>query len=183
MPSLPVLILPGIGNSGPEHWQSLWEAKHPQFRRVQQRDWDQPERSEWVSALDRALRDCGPLAVIAAHSLGCLVVAHWASSHARPIGGALLVAPPDPDGPAFPREAVGFSPLPMAALPFASILVTSTDDPYSTLDFAKNCATAWNSRFVSVGAAGHINAASNLGEWADGEVLLRELMGVLSGVV
>jgi predicted alpha/beta hydrolase family esterase len=50
MSSLPLLILPGIRSSGPEHWQSLWGAKHPQFRRVQQRDWDHPERSEWVSA-------------------------------------------------------------------------------------------------------------------------------------
>lgn len=176
MDSVPVLILPGIGNSGPDHWQSRWEAKHPTWRRVQQRDWDHPERSEWVGTLDLALDQSGPRSVIVAHSLGCLVVAHWASARLRSLGGALLVAPPDPDGSAFPQEAVGFSPLPMTALPFPTILVTSTDDPYSSLEFARDCAMAWNSRFISVGALGHINSASNLGDWPEGEGLFRELV-------
>ena len=27
--ALAVLIVPGIGNSGPQHWQTLWERQHP----------------------------------------------------------------------------------------------------------------------------------------------------------
>jgi hypothetical protein len=33
-----VLILPGLNNSGPSHWQSLWLAAHPEYCRVVQKD-------------------------------------------------------------------------------------------------------------------------------------------------
>jgi len=32
----PVLIVPGWTNSGPQHWQTLWEHEHPEYRRVEQ---------------------------------------------------------------------------------------------------------------------------------------------------
>ena len=38
-----LLILPGLGNSGPLHWQSIWEQSQPDFVRVQQRDCGQPD--------------------------------------------------------------------------------------------------------------------------------------------
>ena len=47
-----VLILPGYQNSGPEHWQSLWERRHPEYRRVQQRGWERPRWTDWVTGLD-----------------------------------------------------------------------------------------------------------------------------------
>ena len=47
-----MLILPGYDNSGPEHWQSLWEKAHPEYRRVQQRSWTAPVCDDWVAALD-----------------------------------------------------------------------------------------------------------------------------------
>jgi uncharacterized protein len=34
----PVLILPGLDNSGPEHWQTHWQKQNPHFVRVEQRD-------------------------------------------------------------------------------------------------------------------------------------------------
>ena len=46
-----VLVIPGWGDSGPEHWQSLWEKAHPDFQRVVQRDWLYPIRREWVETL------------------------------------------------------------------------------------------------------------------------------------
>lgn len=82
--SVSVLILPGIGNSGPQHWQTLWQNSHPDFVRVEQRDWDRPVCAEWVAALDAAVRAAGPQAVLVAHSLGCLAVAHWAAQPLRP---------------------------------------------------------------------------------------------------
>ncbi|MHB8211004.1 MAG: alpha/beta hydrolase [Acidithiobacillus sp.] len=42
------LILPGIGNSSSEHWQSLWERANSSFLRVEQRDWERPVCEEWV---------------------------------------------------------------------------------------------------------------------------------------
>jgi predicted alpha/beta hydrolase family esterase len=169
------LILPGIGNSGPEHWQSLWELTHPSFRRVAQRDWDHPEREEWVAALEAAAAEAGPDLLLVAHSLGCLLVAHWAQRSRRSVQGALLVAVPDPSSAAFPAEGTSFGPVPLQPLPFPSIVVASEDDPYGSIGHAQRCARAWNSRLVCIGPAGHINAASNLGAWPEGLELLELL--------
>ncbi len=170
-----VLILPGFGNSGPQHWQSHWEQSHPNFKRVQQRDWDNPVCDEWVEALDVDVRKAGPDALLIAHSLACLAVAHWASRKYRPIRGALLVAVPDPTRDDFPKEIQGFSQTPEQPLPFPSIMVASTDDPYGSIEHAAHLAQAWGSRFVNIGARGHINGDSGLGAWAEGYELLSRL--------
>lgn len=170
-----VLILPGIGNSGPEHWQSLWEKANPSFARVQQRDWDHPVCKEWLDVLEKSVARSTTNVVLVAHSLACALVAHWAVNTNLTIKGALLVAPPNPDGPNFPREAVGFSPLPLKPLAFQSFVVASTNDPYGSLTFAKSAASAWGSRFESIGPAGHINSKSGLGEWHKGFSLLKQL--------
>ena len=171
----PVLLVPGIGNSGPDHWQSRWEAQNPSYQRVQQRDWDRPVRSEWAESLEAAVRRVGSGAVIVAHSLGCLLVAHWLASTSLRVSGALLVAVPDPIGPNFPVQASGFSPVPRLPLACPSIVVASDDDPYGGLAFAKQCADSWGGRFVNIGSAGHINAASGLGDWSEGHRLLQKL--------
>ena len=171
-----VLILPGIGNSGPEHWQSLWERRNPAFRRVQQRDWDHPEKDEWVEALELAVVQSRGNVVLVAHSLACLAVAHWAFGSRTRVKAALLVAVPDPEGPSFPREARGFSAVPLQPFGFSSAVVASADDPYGGLEHSKRCAHAWGARLVTVGAVGHINAQSGLGDWPEGFALLRELI-------
>lgn len=170
-----VLILPGIGNSAPEHWQSFWGKSNPSFVRVQQRDWDHPVCSEWLAALETTVARVGANAVLVAHSLACVLVAHWAEKTNLRIKGALLVAIPNPDGPNFPTEAVGFSPLPRKPLTFPSIVVASTNDPYGSVEFARSAASAWGSRFVNIGPAGHINSKSGFGEWNEGFLLLEEL--------
>jgi predicted alpha/beta hydrolase family esterase len=170
-----VLILPGFGNSGAQHWQSLWELSNPDFKRVQQRDWDNPVCDEWVSALGVAAKDAGSNVVLVAHSLGCLAVAHWACRHYMPIKGALLVAVPDETRPDFPKEIQGFSATPELRLPFPSIVVASTNDPYGSIEHAAHLAHAWGSRFINVGARGHINGDSGLGDWAEGYELLNSL--------
>lgn len=170
-----VLILPGLGGSGPEHWQSLWETAHPSFVRVQQRAWDHPVCDEWLEGLETSVAQAGADAVLVAHSLACILIAHWAARSHRKIKGALLVAPPNPDAASFPKAAVGFSPLPLTPLRFPSILVASTNDPYGSPAFAESTALAWGSRFVSIGAAGHINSNSGLGEWHVGFSLLQRL--------
>ncbi len=171
----PVLILPGFGGSGPGHWQTLWERAHPEFRRVEARDWNRPDRREWVANLEAAVLDSGPETVLVAHSLACLQVAHWAAVTRLGVHGALLVAPPSPEGPEFPAAATGFSPVPMTALPFPAIVVGSTNDPYASPEFTGRCAKAWGARLVGVGAKGHVNAASGLGEWEEGRGLLEEI--------
>nr|MBA3967783.1 alpha/beta fold hydrolase [Nitrospirales bacterium] len=117
----PTLIITGIGNS--DHWQTIWEAGNPEFVRVQQREWNQPVCSEWVNGLEQAVAKIGGNPVLVAHSLGCLCVAHWAAHTSLNIKGALLVAPPNPEGIGFPSEATGFSPVPLDSFGFPSIVV------------------------------------------------------------
>ena len=169
------LILPGIGNSGPQHWQTLWQQAQPGFGRVEQADWDHPLCAVWVSALELAVQRAGPGVVLVAHSLACLVVAHWAAQCHAPIKGALLVALPDPQGPNFPPEAVGFARTPTLPFAFPSTLVVSADDPYGSPEHSSRLARAWGSHCVDIGACGHINAASGLGDWPQGLTLFEQL--------
>ena len=176
--SVPVFTIPGIGNSGSLHWQSIWESKNTEFVRIAQADWDHPVRSEWVAAIERTAGAVRRPAVFIAHSLGCLAFVHWALSTRLQIAGALLVAVPDPAGPQFPAEATGFALVPLQRFDFPSIVVVSSDDPYCSPEYVKRCSSAWGSRLVDIGPAGHINAASGLGEWPHGLTLLDELRGV-----
>lgn len=176
---LRVLMLPGLGNSGPDHWQSHWERLDPRCVRVHQDEWDAPYCHDWVTRLDAAMDKHAGHLVFAAHSSACALVAQWASGASaerlQRVQGALLVAPSDPENPHYPEGPVGFGPVPLLRLPFASIVVASTDDRYIDADRARHYADAWGSRFVLVPRAGHINAASGFGPWPEGYTLLNSL--------
>jgi predicted alpha/beta hydrolase family esterase len=179
--SVPVLTIPGLWNSGPQHWQTLWEARHPLFRRVQQRDFEQPDRSEWVANLEMAVTDCATPPVLAAHSLGCSLVAQWAEDcGGQGVLGAFLVAPSDVEHPDYPIEGRSFSYVPLTRLPFPSIVVASTNDVYVSVERARQFADAWGSRLVLIGDAGHINGASGHGPWPEGEAMLLDFCAELS---
>ena len=179
--SATVLVLPGYGDSGPAHWQTLWERRHG-YARVVQDDWERPELAAWKRRLSEALdRVAGPV-VLVAHSLGCALVAHVASERlADRVAGALLVAPPDVDElQHLLPEVASFAPMPMRRLPFPSIVVASRNDPYAEPARVRAFAEAWDARLVDVGEAGHVNAESNLGDWCEGHCLLEELLRVTS---
>ncbi len=173
------LILPGLGNSESDHWQSHFERADPGCIRVMQDEWETPDCADWVARLDETIRNSVWPVRLVGHSSSCALVAHWALAAApdslTKVCGALLVAPSDPDGPAYPREPRGFSPMPMVVLPFASIVVASSDDPYVTLDRAREYAAAWGGQLVVLDGAGHINTESGFGEWPEGQVMLRSL--------
>jgi predicted alpha/beta hydrolase family esterase len=171
-----VLIVPGWENSGPGHWQTLWERAEPhRFRRVQQRDWDTPQPDDWVCALDAAIAAEPAPVVLVAHSLGCIAIAHWAARFAGPVVGSLLVAPADVERADAPEPIRCFAPIPLQPLPFRTLLVASSTDEYLSMDRAEHFARCWGSELVSVGDAGHINTAAGFGPWTEGERLLDEL--------
>jgi predicted alpha/beta hydrolase family esterase len=176
-----VLVLPGLGGSGPEHWQTRWEACEASCARVEQREWDRPELADWLRAVDAALAQGGdgeaPV-VLVAHSLACALVAHGARRAAwSRVVAALLVAPADVESEAHtPPETRGFAPLPTDPLPFAATVVASQDDPFVALERARELARRWGAEFVDAGAIGHINATSGLGDWAEGRRILRALV-------
>jgi hypothetical protein len=174
-----VLLIPGLHNSGPEHWQSIWEAKQADYHRVQQDDWETPHCTDWVQTLHDSIGSIGNgLVVLAGHSLGCVTIAHYAAKHADCQGrvvGALLVAPSDVEAPTYPPGSTGFNPMPLQKLPFPSIIVASSNDPYVTVERAEFFARSWGSRLFKIANAGHINAASGYGPWPDGEAWLEQL--------
>jgi hypothetical protein len=168
-------ILPGLYNSGPLHWQSRWETRYG-FTRIHQRDWDTPDKDDWVHTINEVIAPFPPEKVIlVAHSLACCAVAHWAHRYGRSIRGALLVAPSDVEAPSYLPGTTGFDPMPLQPLPFKSVVVTSSDDEYVSLQRAKYFATRWGSTFVDIGNKGHINSASGLGDWSEGYEWLQRL--------
>ena len=173
-----VLVLPGVNSSGPKHWQTLWEQGDARFKRVQQKDWLAPRLGDWVEAISQAVAGTEAPIYFAAHSLGSIALAHWAGSAApellRRVKGALMAAPADVDRPEVPEALRNFAPVPRNVLPFASVVVASSDDPYAPSARAREFAASWGSRFVDIGPRDHI--ATNMGEWAEGKRLLRELM-------
>jgi len=175
-----VLLVPGLENSGPGHWQSIWERQRGDCERVELVMWDEPHRNTWVNQLNLAIRSADRPVVLVAHSLGCLAVAWWAQleqpgADSRVIG-ALLVAPPDVDVSPLDDRLTAFSPTPSQPLPFPSILVGSRNDPYLGYRSARRLARTWGSRFADAGSIGHINAASEIGDWPFGQFLLEQLL-------
>jgi predicted alpha/beta hydrolase family esterase len=167
-----IITLPGIGGSGEAHWQSRWEARKPRMRRFSPSSWDLPDLDDWIEALDREVQKSATPPLLVAHSLSCLLVPHWSARTERVVAGALLVAPPDPSSPAFPAEASGFADPPIQALPFPSMIIASSNDPYSSLSYARSLADQWGSAFIDIGAHGHLNGSSGLGDWSQGRAAL-----------
>jgi uncharacterized protein len=171
-----ILIHPGLGNSGEQHWQTIWERQHPEFVRVYQKDWETPVCADWIAQLDETVTQFNlSEVVIVGHSLACVTIVQWAKKYQRIIKGALLVAPSDTEAASYPLGTKGFCPMLMEKLTFKTIVVGSTNDPYVTVDRVKQFAEGWGSELVWIGDAGHINAASGYGDWPFGLELLKRL--------
>jgi uncharacterized protein len=164
----PHLIVPGWGDSGPDHWQTCWERELPHTTRLEVPDWHEPRRDDWLRALDDAISSSAAPPIVIAHSLGCVALAHWAASAAHPVRGALLVAPADVDRAGCPRCLRDFAPVPRATLPFFARVVASDDDPYATLGRARQMAADWGAQLTVLHRAGHINAEAGFGPWREG---------------
>ena len=173
-----ILILPGLGNSGPDHWQRRWAGRLATARVVEQQDWDRPDAADWTARIERAVMMATRPVVVVAHSLGVPALVRAAQGMAdTKVRGAFLVAPPDVElSAAVPEEARVFAPVPRDPLRFPSMLVASSDDPLCSLERAVDFATCWGSDFHNAGAAGHINAASGHGPWPEGLLMFTRLM-------
>ena len=169
-------IVPGLGNSGPEHWQTFLENSGSNFKRIEQQEWDAPECSDWIDCIEQALTGYDLTTVILiGHSLGCAAIVHWAARYGKLIKGAMLVAPSDIEGAQYTFPAKGFAPLPMGRMPFNTLMIVSSNDPWVSLERAKYFADNWGSSLVNIGQAGHINVASGHHRWEEGLVFLQSL--------
>ncbi|MEO7399910.1 MAG: alpha/beta fold hydrolase [Polaromonas sp.] len=172
-----VLILPGWQNSGPGHWQSRWERSHG-YTRVEQHDWMRPLRGDWIARLEEVLLGCDEPAVLVAHSLGCMQAAAWAahSRNTHRVKAALLVAPPDVARDDVRQMLPGWSLASWQALPFKTVLLASSNDPFCDLARSRQFAAAWGAALVEAGPHGHLNADSGLDDWPQAHEQLRQLM-------
>lgn len=175
-----VLIVPGWNNSGPAHWQTLWEQEFPALERVRQSEWAQPDPDVWVATLDATVRASRRPVVLVAHSLGCVTVARWAAAHRGntwPAVAALLVAPADVERPDANVALHAFAPIVRERLPFPARVVGSTNDRCCGEQRAREMARDWGAAFTLVENGGHINADSGIGAWPQGLALLAWLNG------
>lgn len=178
----PVLIVPGLGGSGDQHWQTHLERAFPSAVQVHQEDWDRPDLEKWLARLAAAV-DALPGSVLVAHSLGCPLVAHLAAWRPHiPVAAALLVAPADVESRRhMPDHTRGFAPIPRLPLPFPSIVVASTNDPFMEFARAHDLARDWRAGFFDAGPCGHINVAAGFGRWPAGECILESLLAWARG--
>jgi hypothetical protein len=169
-----ILIIPGLGNSGPDHWQSRWQAKLSSARRVVQADWDKPKAADWTARIVDSVTVAEKPVILVAHSLGVIAAVRAAQILAAKnlggkIAGGFLVAPPA-DRVMAEHTAIdpAFMPVPTAPLSFPSTLIASRDDPFSTYHEAEDMAYAWGAAIGDAGFSGHINVASGHGPWPEG---------------
>lgn len=174
-----LVVIPGWFGSGAGHWQRWLADQVPGALILEQDDWQHPKLDPWLRRLDEAIEASPRRVVLAAHSLGVILVAHHAIRHsARKIAGALLVAPGDADlRSRYEPEFVTFAPVPRRPLPYPAILVGSRSDEYMTVERSAELAADLGARFVDLGDAGHINIASGYGPFPLALELLSELMG------
>jgi len=168
--------VPGLGSSGPQHWQTFFEKNIDNILRIEQDEWESPNCAIWVDTIEKKLlpQEMNEVVLIG-HSLGCSAIAHWAGKYNKTIKGALLVAPSDPEALAYDFPVTGFAPLPLEKLNFKSIVVASSNDPWVSLERAAFFAECWGSLFINIGHAGHINAASGHGDWQEGLEFLKRI--------
>lgn len=169
----PVLVVPGLRDSGANHWQTHWQRRYPDFIRVRQADWNTPDLDRWARALVEAALAVEEPALVIAHSFGCLAAVRAARFQSELIAGALLVAPAEPAKFGAERTLGG-------PLPFPSTVIGSADDPWIALDSSRRWAETWGAEFVNIGHAGHINADSGFGGWNAGLGHLHGLCGRMS---
>jgi predicted alpha/beta hydrolase family esterase len=177
-----ILIVPGLRDHMPAHWQTLLEQKLSNAVSVPRMEHDKLSCAAWVAKLDESLAAIEGPVILVAHSAGVMIVVQWAQRHRRPISGALLAAPPDFESPlpeGYPTQDVlqknGWVPTPRERLPFPTIVGASTNDPLGRYERVAELAAAWGSRIFDVGAVGHLNPAAGFGEWPRAEEFIRDL--------
>ena len=180
-----IVIVPGLRDHVPEHWQTLLGAKLATTRQVV----TVPPLSDdglncdaRVEAIQKTVRTIeGPI-IFVAHSGGVIMLLHWAQKYHGAVQAALLATPPDFETPlpaGYPTretlQANGWLPVPRTRLPFASLVAASTNDPLASLSSVESMAADWGSILVNLGDVGHLNPASGYGEWLRAEQLLQQI--------
>ncbi|WP_159586575.1 RBBP9/YdeN family alpha/beta hydrolase [Chelativorans xinjiangense] len=175
-----ILIIPGYTNSGPDHWQSRWQARLSTARRVEQAEWRKPVCEDWVARLAEAVNEAEQPVVLVGHSLGVATAVQAIPHFRKPVAGAFFVAPPEVTNPNIrPRHLMTFGPYPRDPLPFPAIVVASRNDHFGSFEAAEDIAAAWGAQLLDAGNAGHINAEAGFGPWPEGSLTFARFLSRL----
>lgn len=179
-----VLIVPGLRDHVPEHWQTLLATRLPRVHTVPPMGRGNLNCAARVKVIEEAITAIeGPILIVA-HSGGCVMVAHWArvTAYANRVCGCLLATPPDFDQPmptGYPTLAMlhegGWLPVPRQRLPMRSLVAASRNDPLGSYVSVEKLAKDWGSDLIDLGEVGHLNPASGFGEWPLAETLIQRL--------
>ena len=175
------VFVPGYGNSVNGHWQELWYHEMENSYWVDQKNWDNPVCSVWVETFNTLIQSIKEPIFLITHSLGGNTVIEWSRLYTASIIGAFFVVFPDVQGKNLPKEIIGYENPPLGKLPFPSVAIASTNDPYSTIERTIFFAEKWGSRVITVGDAGHVNVDAGFGHWPEGKKQLIDFIKSLNG--
>ena len=167
-----LLVIPGLNDSGPAHWQSWLQGHFSRHAvRVEQDDWASADLARWAQCIEMTLvRHPRSRWVAVAHSFGCLALLRFLAQGGEGVQSALLVAPADPAKFGLAGK------LPQSQLAIPSVLLASETDPW--MKFASACAWArvWGSQLLSLGDAGHINTEAGFGPLPQAKALVEQMV-------
>ena len=169
------VIVPGVGGSEHDHWQSWLQRQLKSCSRVQQQDWNKPVLHEWIEQFFKTVQSIQEPIQIVAHSFGCLTTVAALAQHPelnQNIKNLVLVAPANParfGDAGFARESQNdyqqyFHQL---KLQVPTQMIISENDPWLNFQDALQLAKAWKIRPKNLGQVGHINIASGFGPFPE----------------
>ena len=169
------VIVPGVGGSEHDHWQSWLQRQLKSCSRVQQQDWNKPVLHEWIEKFVKTVQAIQEPIQIVAHSFGCLTTVAALAQHPelnQNIKNLVLVAPANParfGDAGFARESQNdyqqyFH---QVKLQVPTQMIISENDPWLNFQDALQLAKAWKIRPKNLGQVGHINVASGFGPFPE----------------
>lgn len=170
-----IINIPGLHNSGDDHWQTDLEKEWPnKFYRINQKNWDQPDCKTWIKTIEKELSHfTHQELILIGHSIGSIAIIKWLEHYKYIVKAALLVAPSDAESNNYPSYITGFTPIPKSQIPFPTTLVASTNDHVTSLDRSREWAKNWGSKLVVLEDAGHIESSNIFTPWPLIEELIR----------
>ena len=169
------IIVPGVGGSEYDHWQSKLQRELMSCFRVQQHDWNLPILKDWIAQFIETINKTECPVQIVAHSFGCLTTVAALAQHPEilnKVKKVILVAPANPArfGEAgFARNSIGNyeSYFHEIKINVPTEMIISENDPWSEFESAQKLAKAWKIKPRNLGRVGHINVASGFGHFPE----------------
>ncbi|AOA57686.1 RBBP9/YdeN family alpha/beta hydrolase [Acinetobacter larvae] len=169
------IIVPGVGGSESNHWQTWLQQQLMFSSRVEQKDWQAPVLSTWVEHWVNTVKNAPDSLQIIAHSFGCLTSVAALAQHpelAYKVKKMVLVAPANPSR----FSAQGFAQAGQLnfadyfrdiQLTVATDLIMSENDPWFAEQDVRALAQHWQLQPRNLGQVGHINVAAGFGPFPE----------------